>query len=501
MAMNAARTIAPVVLLLALDVAEARAANGADAVIRAADLQADVAILRRAYETLHPGLYRYNTAAQIDAAFRALERDFRQDRTLAEAYLAFSVFAAKIRCGHTYPNFSNQSKGVRAALFEEPRVPFYFRWLGERMIVTRSFAADARLRAGTEVLSINGIPVAKILARLMTVARADGSNDASRVALLQVEGVSRLEAFDVYWPLLFPSAAPDVTLRVREPDARRARTIRVPPLTPAARLSAFEAAAKTVPGKDAPIWQFTMLEGGLGHLRMPTWVLYNSTWNWRAFLDETFALLAANGATNLVIDLRGNEGGTSAVGDVLVSHLIAAPVPGQAVTRFVSYRKVPDDLLAYLDTWDPSFKDWGEAAIEPTGRLYRLRRSAADDPGGAIAPAAPRFAGRTWVLVGPANSSATFQFADTVRQNRLGTLVGQPTGGNQRGTTGGAFFFLRLRHSGLELDLPLIGQYADGDRPDAGLQPDVLVVPTAHDIAAGRDVELDAVQARIRLRR
>jgi C-terminal processing protease CtpA/Prc len=112
-----------------------------------------------------------------------------------------------------------------------------------------------------------------------------------------------------------------------------------------------------------------------------------------------------------------------------------------------------------------------------------------------IAPAKPQFTGRLWVLVGATNSSATFEFAQTVRQNRLGTLVGQPTGGNQRGINGGAFFFLRLPRSGIELDVPLIGQFPAGNPPDSGLQPDVLVVPTVRDIALGRDAELEAVRA------
>ncbi len=119
------------------------------------------------------------------------------------------------------------------------------------------------------------------------------------------------------------------------------------------------------------------------------------------------------------------------------------------------------------------------------------------DPGGVITPVTPRFAGQLWVLVGATHSSATFEFAQTVRQNRLGTLVGQPTGGNQRGINGGVFFFLRLPKSGLELDSPLIGQFPDGDRPDAGLQPDILVVPTVADIARGRDTEFETVRTRL----
>ena len=176
---------APVQVVTPVNVPSLRA----DSMLRSADLRADVAILRRAYTMLHPGLYRYNTPVEIDAAFNALELEFQKDRTLGETYLALSVLAAKVRCGHTYPNFFNQSDAVSAALFREPRVPFYFRWLTNRMIVTCSFSADSRIKAGSEVLAINGVPVAKILAQLIMVARADGHNEAKRVDYMQLDDV------------------------------------------------------------------------------------------------------------------------------------------------------------------------------------------------------------------------------------------------------------------------------------------------------------------------
>jgi len=469
----------------------------AAAVLRAADLQADVAILRRAFTALHPGLFRYNTPAQMDAAFRALELECQRDRTLADAYLALSVFAAKVKCGHTYANFYNQTKAVQEALFRAGRVPFHFRWLGTRMIVTKSFANDPRVLPGTEVMAINGTPVATILARLLTVARADGNNDAKRVAYMEVQGTDRFEAFDVYFPLFFPSAAPRMTLRLRGPSANRPVDVVVQPSSFEERLSSMRDPDAISSGAKGPFFEFRMLDDQMGYLRMPTWALYNTKWEWKAFLRESFEALSKSGAADLVLDVRGNEGGND-VGDVIVSHLIRTPVPRQTVTRLVRYRRVPDDLMPYLDTWDRSFANWGAAAIEQDERFYRLRRDADDDVGGLIAPALPRFAGRVWVLVGATNSSATFEFAQTVRQNHLGTLVGQPTGGNQRGINGGAFFFLRLPHSGLELDLPLVGQFPDGNRPDAGLQPDIFVVPTAEDIARARDVEMDAVRTQVR---
>jgi hypothetical protein len=73
------------------------------------------------------------------------------------------------------------------------------------------------------------------------------------------------------------------------------------------------------------------------------------------------------------------------------------------------------------------------------------------------------------------NSSATFEFAQTVQQNKLGTLIGQPTGGNQRGINGGAFFFLLLPKTQIEMDLPLVGNFPSSPQPDPGLAPDILV--------------------------
>ena len=468
----------------------------AESILSAKDLQEDVAILRRTFETLHPGLHRYNTPEQIEAAFHSLEVKFQQDQTLADTYLACSLFAARLKCGHTYPNFFNQPQAISAALFQAPRLPFYFQWLGDRMIVIRSFADNERIVRGAEVLAINDLPVSEILRRLMTVARADGGNDAKRVANLQVTGDSRYEAFDIYWPLFFPSSSADVTLLIRDTDRAANLTVNVPMVTFEDRTAAIEADSGSGTAEADAIWEYRQPDH-IAYLRMPTWVMYNTKWKWRRFLNETFDSLAASEATDLVIDLRGNEGGSN-VGDVILRHLIASPVPRQKVTRLVRYRKVPPDLLPYLKTWDRSFKDWGKAAIKSDDRFYRLRRGRQDDSGSLIKPVGTRFEGRLWILVDANNSSATFEFAQTVRQNKLGVLVGQPTGGNQRGINGGAFFFLRLPNSGIELDTPLIGQFRLGDPPDAGLQPDIHVVRTVRDLVLGRDPEMDAVHAQIR---
>ena len=189
--------------------------------LQPAALKADVAILEQTYRLLHPGLQRYLSARQVDQAFAALRQEFSRPRTVADAYLAFARFAAKIRCGHTYANFFNQSKEIKETLFEQsPRLPFYFRWIDGKMVVIRDFTDPAILPVGTEVTRINGVKSAVILAALLPLARADGGNDAKRIDQMNVTGDDVYESFDIYYPLLYPLKSGTVQLTVRPPTAR-----------------------------------------------------------------------------------------------------------------------------------------------------------------------------------------------------------------------------------------------------------------------------------------
>ena len=451
--------------------------------------QADVDVLEQAYTRLHPGLYRYNTPAQMQANFAELRRELARSPDLSAAYLAYTRFAAKVRCGHTYPNFYNQPKAIQQALFEhDRRLPFHFRWLGGRMIVTADQSGNVALKPGTEVLAIDGIASGDILARMMELARADGGNDGKRVRQLEVQGLDDYEAFDIYLPLLYPQIGHRMRLRVRAPGEAAEREVRVDGLTRAQRR------ARDDGGESDPSagWRLEFRDDGIAVLHTPNWALYDSEFDWKGFLRDSFAELQRRGTKTLVIDIRTNEGGVD-VGDMLLAHLSATPVTMPGYERRTRYRATPENLRPYLDTWDRSFDDWGAAATPIGDGFYRLMRDADDKPGYTVLPVSPRFAGKTYVLIGAVNSSATFEFARAVKHTKLATLVGQTTGGNRRGINGGAFFFLRLPNSGIELDLPLIGQFPLQDEPDAGIEPDIRVETTAADIASGRDAEMDAV--------
>ncbi len=449
----------------------------AKAMLTPRELQADLALLARCYETLHPGLLRYQSEAQYRDRLQALQQTFSRELPLATAFRELSRFTAALRCGHTYANFYNQRPGVQQALFSgRDKLPFTFTWLGPRMAAT-----GGALPRGTEVLAIDGTPAAEVLARLLPLVRTDGHNDAKKLALLSVRGRDAWESFDIFFAQAF-GARSRFVLDLRSPEGQSSR-VELAAIGLEERRSTLP---PRPPASDAtPPWQLRFEPGGAAVLTMDSWALYNTRWDWQRWLNAALDEVVERRSATLVLDLRDNEGGLDC-GDLILSRCLAQPLRDEDHDRLLRYRRVPEALRPALDTWDPRFFDWGERAQPLPGRegWYRLVDGATPR---SIEPRGPRFAGALRVLVNNANSSATFRFASLVRQHRLGRLSGATTGGNQRGITGGGIFFLRLPETGLEVDLPLVQQVARGEVPDAGIDPDVPLAATVADIAAGRD--------------
>ena len=478
-------------LLLGAAAAAAAGAPRARADAGSAALGADMDLLQDVYQTLHPGLYRYQTPAGFNRRCADLKAALQAPLSLEAQYLELSRLLATVRCGHTYANFFNQSRAVAERIVAPAnKLPFLFVWLDRRMVVSANPLGAGDLAPGDEILSINGVAAADILARLIPCVRADGANDDKRRALLEVTGTDRIETFDVFYPLVFPGVGGTFRLTVRRIANGATGRCDVSAIDQPAR----ERMAR--PGRDLSgpeAWRLEWPAPRTAVLTLPSWATYNVKWDWRGRLDEIFEALQRRGATGLVIDLRDNEGGEDC-GDEILARLIDAPLPRLAgAERLVRYRSIPPRLTPCLDTWDRSFDHLGEGADDLGDGFFRLRSEG--DAWARIVPKGPRFRGRVIVLAGPQNSSATFQFIDLARRAGLARIYGRAIGGNQRGINGGSFYFVRLPHSGLEADLPLVGVFPPGDRPDSGLAPDVWVAPQPQDLVRGWDRALQRALA------
>ncbi len=458
--------------------------TGLRAAPSAGEYRQDAEIVRRAL-ALHPGLYRYQTPRQFEARMRRFEADYVAAANLDERFLILSRFMAAIRCGHSQCNPYNQRKAVVAALFERPtRLPFEFDWVGGRMVVLADRSGTGLLPRGTEILSIDGAPVAGLLKRLIDYARADGSNDAKRVAQMAMRNIDRFEAFDIYQGLIQPPQGGRFRLRFWTPDGRTGES-EFAPLTAEQRRATRH--TRETDGTSEPFWDWTMTDG-VALLTMPSWVMYNSSWKWEPWLKERLDSL--KDAKGLIIDLRENEGGNEC-GNEILARLSGKDIQFQGYRQLVRYRRTPADLDRFLDTWDDSFRTIGATAADAGNGFFELGQEESD----TIPAVGPRLDLPVAALIGPVCSSATFSFARRAQESGLVRLFGETSGGNLRGINGNGYFFVRLPGSGLEFDLPIVGNFAITPQPDRGVLPDVAVRPSVADIAAGRDPCLTTASA------
>ena len=469
----------------------------ADTVVSSDALLEDFAIMHRALDTLHPGLLRYNTPDDLELHWSMLRNEFSRDQTVRNAYLLISGFTASIGCGHTYPNPYNQSPSIKQeVLGGSDKLPFAFQIVDNRMFVTKDASDGRQLGSDVEIVTIDGVTVSDILETLLHYVKADGANNQKRIHDLQVFGSAEFEAFDVYFPLLFPPNDGSYDLTVRDRNSEDVHDVSLKSISAAKRTALIQDRYDTLPDSDDELWEFKHLDVKTAYLKLGTFVTWHMTMNWSKFLRDAFEELRTRQTPNLVIDIRGNEGGEDAVYKYLLRNIATEPIIAPLSRELLKYDEVPEDLRGYLDTWDSSFYD-RRLKVESAGSGFFTWRSKPVANRGIVPVRAP-YRGRVFLLINSANSSGAFLLAHSARKSSLATLVGQTTGGNLRGINGGQMFFLRLPNTGIEIDVPLIGYYPEKEIPDSGLAPDILVPRSIEGVLGGEDPELEIVLEAIR---
>ncbi len=453
----------------------------------------DFEIVKTAYTTMHPGLYRYNTPEQIDQHLAALKADCSKDLTIPEAYIAFSKFVAQIKCGHTYANFWNQPMLVKRAItYQADKVPFHFRLAENRMLVTQSAANESLLKRGTEVLAINGHAVKDILATLIPLQRTDGSNIGQQIVNLQLFGADKFEAFDMYFPTLFPPVNGQYELSIVDLNNAQKSTITVPAMSKKERTKIIKKRfPNTIPEVGPGLWNFKMLDEETALLTLHSFSIWNWDFVWEDYIKNVFTTLKDKKVPNLIIDIRLNGGGADMVGLEILKNISQQPIVFPARKELARFSEFPTTVKPHIGTWDDWFEKKGIKKMKSMGDGYYAIDGKITE-GQSINPNKNNYKGKVYLLVSPFNSSATYYLAGDAKRSGAATLVGQQTGGNQKGINGGLLYFLTLPNSKIELDIPVIGDFQIGDFPDKGYEPDVFVAPNVEDIVNGIDSELAA---------
>jgi hypothetical protein len=452
------------------DPAPAATAMRSLAVYSPQQLQEDFQILRTTLEEAHPSLYTYASQAERDAQFDQLQAQLDREMTGIDFYRLIAPLVADIHDGHTvvWPPADSPVYATDRDTF----LPFRLRFIDGDGYVAETLAPDIELARGTQVLSINGLPLSDIVARLLPYVPHNGYIETGKRFYLG-------KLFPLYYGWVF-GPAEGFEVQMHDPATGEESTV----VLPAINVAEISGLLQQDLGAGASLNLEIRPEEAIAIMTIGSF----GNPDIQSFLNDSFAKLRESGIQDLVIDLRGNGGGGSGDGALLYSLLSDEPF------RYYDHLgAVLDGPLTFLEHTDQSATGMDSilARMQPTesGGLRYPHWAGLDQeqPGRPDA-----FAGRVYVLIDGGCGSSTTEFAAVAHTNDRGVFVGEETGGRYYGNNSGTMPTLILPNTGIVVIVPLfqfvmaVPALAD----DRGILPDYAVTPTPEDFAAGVDTEL-----------
>jgi hypothetical protein len=461
-------------------------------------VQKDYSVYQTILEEHHPGLYWYTSKDSMDHYFQWGQQHLKDSMTEPEFRKVLTYVTAKINCGHTTVRSSKAWAKYSDTVRLGKMFPLSMKVWDEAMVVTANLnRRDSILKRGTEVLKINGRTKDAIIDTLFDYISTDGYNRTHKYQSLSNRGF-----FGSLYTSLF-GIAEKYSIDYKDANGR-VKTISIPVYNPAAdtanRTGTRPLRPAPQPSKKERKRQLAntvrlLKIDSVNHTAMMDLSSFGRGYGLKKFFQNSFEALQKNNIGHLIIDVRGNGGG-SVTNSTLLSRYLADQ-------RF----KVSDTLFAvkkggryehYIQNhfWNKLFmffftkkKKDGNYHFGYFERHYFKPKKE------------NHYDGNVYILTGGNSFSATTLFVSSVIKQDNVTVIGEETGGGAYGNSAWLIPDVTLPETGLRFRLPLFRLVIDKTTPKTGrgVQPEILSLPTVEDVRKGSDYKLDKAMELIKL--
>jgi hypothetical protein len=403
-------------------------------VLSVAQIHSDLDYLLNFIDTTHPKLDYTTDREELARIVAQVRSAVDRPMTAREAWAEFARLNPAFHDGHIGIRAPEAQFANYLSTGGQP-FPLAVALNGDSIRVTGVPAAWA-IDEQAELLSINGISSTQILRDLRP--RVRGESDSLREFLIGHKFAL------LYWAIY--GGFDEYRVVLRNPGDTVSSQV-------------LPAAADDGIAQDPPPdpFQFQRLDQNTALLRIPSFDIALRD-RFLAFLEQSFAQVAADKVTRLLIDIRENGGGARDLSDPLLSYLTDARyTPTSKVKARITAEnaaRVPGSQPGQVI--DLPFPQW----VEPTARPWR-------------------FAGELYVLIGARTYSQAIVFATIVQDFGIGKLVGEETAGLANQT--GQVTKTTLPNTGLYAQAPIYIFYRAKPRiGESGVAPDITLPSDLH---------------------
>ncbi len=283
---------------------------GKEVLFSVEEMQQDFNLMRQTLENEHCCLYEYTPKEIIDSLFQYQYDLITTPLHPHEFYNILSPITAKIGCMHT----AVWMPGGFWEMQPTKLFPLRVKLIEDYAVVAGSYNDTLQVPAGSIILEINERPMHEIIEEMRNNISADALNInfinsqiEKRLPMIYARRYGFPEEYRLTYAL--PGRKTRVTTVLIPADIQSVRAVvfknfNYPPLT-----------LELLENKNTAI------------MTIPSFIFYDRVDYFKHFLDSSFTLIREKQIRNLILDLRGNDGGDPFCAVPLLSYLEHEPVP------------------------------------------------------------------------------------------------------------------------------------------------------------------------------
>lgn len=465
-----------------------------------AQQQEDFKIFRGSINEIFVGLNWFISEKELNDLFDKTYNSLTENTRTEDYYLKLRYIMASIRHGHSVISLP-QENGVNyrlGALAKSKKFfPFTIRILNNRVFIAVNESSNEKLTAGTEILSINGESVGKIIEKMLPLMLSNGQNKTFKIGNLE-----NYYQFHYLYNLMNPNVE-RFKIEAIPYGSKKKQAFEIEGELPQTISERYEKITGKAIGEYINLLQYRVLDdkNKIAYVKLGSFYSGLAK-DYKQFLDKTFSAIKQSGIKHLIVDVRQNEGGGEGFWQMAYTY-----TTGNSLTEGDGLLSVRGDKFSYLKyVENPSpeltaFVNNPSDIIDKTvdGR-FRLKPQFKSQDDAVNYPAPPNaFSGKLYILADGMTFSAGTAYIGKVnyelrKKGQFVKFIGEEPGDdfNAGVGSGGATADVVLPNSKIKVNIPLLGgddvPYANKEKVTI---PDYRVLPTAKDLANGTDAELN----------
>lgn len=362
-----------------------------------------------------------------------------------DATSLFQRLISKANTGHAEIPFPVGA--YRAAAATGKLFPLELSMQNGHALITKNHSQNEDLKAGREVLQINGKSINDVIRKMNYQLSAE--TEYFKNAKMELWSFPRL-----YWQIYDQQESFDIEIR---DDNGRPRAVSVDAVD---LVEGYEMVRSDVFPRERSISYYDnaaciVPRDFSGDLE-----------EFKVFVDTCFEQIREKDIDQLILDFRNNGGGDNALSDYLISYIADRPFQWNSKFLLKSSDVLKKHIRAHNDTTDTYYR---EILDQPSGKRFEYhneeylpqRRS-------------QRFEGKVYVLVNRHSYSMATLAAAIIQDYGWGEVTGEPTGDFP--SLHASIFSITLPNTGIQANVPKGYIVRPNGNTDAkGLQPDVVI--------------------------